>query len=134
VYKFIINISENLSKKKYEPEEIGELDSMNVSAKFNYLRCFFKLTERWVEKELEEFTSEVVKGLLKARPYDHNTHYWNAKWLLRERVLDNALAAAKKSYEMKKEPGTNALIKEIMFEKANKGKVKIEKEIFDKMK
>ena len=53
------------------------------------------------------------------------THYLHAKWLLRDRLLDGALEAAKRSYEIRKEADTLKLLNLIMEEKKNKGKMKV---------
>lgn len=63
--------------------------------------------------------------LLRKRPEDHRTHFFHAKWLLRERVLDSALEAARRSNALKRNAATDELIAEILAEKKNKGKLKV---------
>lgn len=64
---------------------------MNLQAKLNYIRCYFKIEEDWVQKDLADFAKQVLDSLLQKKSNDNTTHYYHAKWLLKERVLDSAL-------------------------------------------
>jgi hypothetical protein len=86
----------------YSPEERGELESMNANAKLNYIRCYFKIEEDWTRKDLADFAKGVLDFLRQKKPMEHSTHFYHAKWLLRERVLDSALEAAKRSNNIKR--------------------------------
>lgn len=56
VYKYLIHISENFPRNNpYLPEERAELESMNINAKLNYIRCYFKIEEEWNRKDLADF-------------------------------------------------------------------------------
>lgn len=96
-----------------------------MNAKLNYLRCYFKIEEEWNRKDLADFAKEVLDFLLRKRSEEHTTHYFNAKWLFRERVLDSALEAARRSNAIKRNAATEELIAEIVTEKKNKGKLKV---------
>lgn len=63
--------------------------------------------------------------MLRKRPEEYTTHFYQAKWLLRERVLDSALEAARRSNALKRNAATDQLINEILTEKKNKGKLKV---------
>lgn len=125
-YRYLINISENFPRNNpYLPEERAELESININAKLNYVRCYFRIEEEWNKKDLADFAKEVLDFLLRKRPEDHTTHFFHAKWLLRERVLDSALEAARRSNALKRNAATDELIAEILCEKKNKGKLKV---------
>jgi hypothetical protein len=98
---------------------------MNINAKLNYIRCYFKIKEDWNIRDLSDFAKLTLDFLLKKKPYDHMTHFYHAKWLFKERVLDDALEAAKKSNSIKRNEATDHLISDILMEKKNKGKIKV---------
>ena len=98
---------------------------MNISARLNYIRCYFKIKEDWIIREMADFAKSAIDFLLKKKAHTNTTHYYHAKWLLKERFLDNALEAARKSNSIKRDPATDELIAEILKEKQNKGKIKV---------
>jgi hypothetical protein len=36
----------------YTSEDKGELESVNIHAKLNYIKCFFKIKEDWVQRDM----------------------------------------------------------------------------------
>lgn len=64
---------------------------MNINAKLNYIRCYFKIKEDWNLRDLADFAKQTLDILLRKKPHDYTTHFYHAKWLLRERMLDDAL-------------------------------------------
>ena len=46
IYKKLINVTENISRRIYSEEEIVELENMNINSKKNYLKAFFKLDDK----------------------------------------------------------------------------------------
>lgn len=106
VYKFITHISENLPKSKYSEEELDEIENMNFNSKKNYIRCYFKITDEWSKKDFREFAKQTLDYMLHKRPNDHMVVFFQAKWLLSERMLDDAYRAAVKSNSMIKNQAT----------------------------
>lgn len=98
---------------------------MNIRARLNFIRCYFKIKEDWLLRDMAEFTKGAIDFLLKKKPNTNSTHFYHAKWLLKERFLDDALEAARKSNSIKRDTATDELIAEIIKEKQNKGKIKV---------
>jgi len=71
--------------------------------------------------------------MVKDYPAQSMTLFLFAKWLLKDRMLDNALKAAHDSYKLEKNQATLDLIKTIEFEKKMKRKIKVPVELAQKL-
>lgn len=98
---------------------------MNFNSKKNYIRCYFKITQEWNKKDFRDFAKQTLDSMLQKRPNDHTVVFFHAKWLLSERMLDDAYRTAVKSNSMVKNQATIELIEEISREIKNKGKIKV---------
>ena len=64
----------------------------------------------FLTEEMETMAQRNVTYLLDKRPNDSVVKFLESKWLLKERLLDSALDAAKRSYAIEKTAATWQLI------------------------
>ena len=103
IYRYLYDINSNCSKKHFSENEGVELEALSNNARANFLKVFFKLveTDPSASKEFAELAESSIKHLLAKQSNDNVIHFLNAKWELRQRNLQSALDAAKKSYSIK---------------------------------
>lgn len=85
---------------------------MNQNSKVNYLKCFFKMVEANanIPEEINTHAATAIEFLLKHTHDDPVVHFLNAKWLLKERYLDQSFKEAQRSYKIKATPEAHQLM------------------------
>lgn len=79
---------------------------MNQNSKVNYLKCYFKILESNADipEDINTHAVTAIQSLLKNTNNDPVVHFLNAKWLLKERYLDQSFKEAQLSYKIKPTP------------------------------
>jgi hypothetical protein len=65
---------------------------MSINARENFLKCFFKINDanESAVDEYKEQAEQAVHFLMRKQSNSSVTHYLNAKWQLKERMLERA--------------------------------------------
>lgn len=124
IYRKLINVTDGLSKRLFSEDELDEMRRNNMIVRQNYAKTYLRLNDPWLERDQHDFAEENVQILVRSRPTDSVAHYLHAKWLLKERHLDPAFQAARRSWDLENHQTTLELMKKIKAEKEQKGKIK----------